>query len=72
KYEGNDVYTLDNINLEIESKDFCVILGPSGWGKSTLLRMIAGLNSITTGELLFADKIINKVHSKDRNIAMAF
>ncbi|WP_415669302.1 ATP-binding cassette domain-containing protein, partial [Streptobacillus ratti] len=48
KYEGNDVYTLENINLEIESKDFCVILGPSGCGKSTLLRMIAGLNSITT------------------------
>ncbi|WP_066901569.1 ABC transporter ATP-binding protein [Streptobacillus notomytis] len=72
KYEGNDVYTLENINLEIESKDFCVILGPSGCGKSTLLRMIAGLNSITTGELLFDDKIMNKVHSKDRNIAMVF
>ncbi|WP_065107549.1 ABC transporter ATP-binding protein [Streptobacillus moniliformis] len=72
KYEGNDVYTLENINLKIESKDFCVILGPSGCGKSTLLRMIAGLNSITTGELLFDDKIMNKVHSKDRNIAMVF
>ncbi|WP_314010512.1 sn-glycerol-3-phosphate ABC transporter ATP-binding protein UgpC [Pseudostreptobacillus hongkongensis] len=72
KYEGREEFTLRNIDLDIESKDFCVILGPSGCGKSTLLRMIAGLNSITEGELLFDDKIMNKVASKDRNIAMVF
>ena len=72
KYEGREDFTIRNINLEIESKDFCVILGPSGCGKSTLLRMIAGLNSITEGELLFNDKLMNKVASKDRNIAMVF
>lgn len=72
KYEGREEFTIRNINLEIESKDFCIILGPSGCGKSTLLRMIAGLNSITEGELLFNGKLMNKVASKDRNIAMVF
>lgn len=47
KYESREDFTLRNINLEIEDKDFCVILGPSGCGKTTLLRMIAGLNSVT-------------------------
>ena len=72
KYEGREEFTIRNINVEIESKDFCIILGPSGCGKSTLLRMIAGLNSITEGELLFNGKLMNKVASKDRNIAMVF
>ena len=70
KYEGREAFTLKNINLEIEDKDFCVILGPSGCGKTTLLRMIAGLNSITEGDLLFDNKRMNKVPSKDRDIAM--
>lgn len=72
KYEGREDFTLRNINLEIEDKDFCVILGPSGCGKTTLLRMIAGLNSITEGDLLFGDMRVNKVASKDRDIAMVF
>lgn len=72
KYEGREEFTLKNINLEIEAKDFCVILGPSGCGKTTLLRMIAGLNSITEGDLLFNDKRVNKVDPKDRDIAMVF
>lgn len=72
KYEGREEFTLKNINLEIEDKDFCVILGPSGCGKTTLLRMIAGLNSITEGDLLFDDKRVNKVDPKDRDIAMVF
>lgn len=72
KYEGREEFTLRNINLEIENQDFCVILGPSGCGKTTLLRMIAGLNSITEGDLLFGDKRMNKVPSKDRDIAMVF
>lgn len=72
KYEGRENFTIRNINLDIASKDFCVILGPSGCGKSTLLRMIAGLNSITEGTLYFGDKIMNKVEPKDRDIAMVF
>ncbi len=72
KYESREDFTLRNINLEIEDKDFCVILGPSGCGKTTLLRMIAGLNSVTEGDLVFDDKRVNKVASKDRDIAMVF
>ena len=72
KYEGREEYTLKDINLEIEDKDFCVILGPSGCGKTTMLRMIAGLNSITEGELLFDGKRVNRIQSKDRDIAMVF
>lgn len=72
KYEGRENYTLKDINLEIDDKDFCVILGPSGCGKTTLLRMIAGLNSITEGDLLFGEKRMNKVPPKDRDIAMVF
>ncbi|MDX1359500.1 MAG: ABC transporter ATP-binding protein, partial [Clostridia bacterium] len=72
KYEGREEFTLRNINLEIDDKDFCVILGPSGCGKTTLLRMIAGLNSVTEGDLIFGDKKVNEVPSKDRDIAMVF
>lgn len=72
KYEGREKFTLRNISLEIENKDFCVILGPSGCGKTTLLRMIAGLNSITEGDLIFDEKKVNEVPSKDRDIAMVF
>ncbi|MGL4800414.1 MAG: ABC transporter ATP-binding protein [Cellulosilyticaceae bacterium] len=72
KYEGRENFTLRHIDLEIEDKDFCVILGPSGCGKTTLLRMIAGLNSVTEGDLLFGEKRVNKVPSKDRDIAMVF
>lgn len=72
KYEGRENFTLRHIDLDIEDKDFCVILGPSGCGKTTLLRMVAGLNSITEGDLLFDDMRVNKVPSKDRDIAMVF
>lgn len=72
KYESREEFTLRNINLKIDDKDFCVILGPSGCGKTTLLRMVAGLNSITEGDLIFGDKKVNKLASKDRDIAMVF
>ena len=72
KYESREDFTLRNIDLEIDDKDFCVILGPSGCGKTTLLRMIAGLNSITEGDLIFGEKRVNKLASKDRDIAMVF
>ena len=72
KYEGQEEFTIRNINLEIQEKDFCVILGPSGCGKTTLLRMIAGLNSVTEGDILFNEKRVNSVPPKDRDIAMVF
>lgn len=72
KYEGREEFTLRNINLDIDDKEFCVILGPSGCGKTTLLRMVAGLNSITEGDLLFDGIRVNKVAPKDRDIAMVF
>jgi len=72
KYEGREEFTLRNIDLEIDDREFCVILGPSGCGKTTLLRMIAGLNSITEGDLMFDDRRVNTVPPKDRDIAMVF
>lgn len=72
KYEGNDKWTLKDINLTIEAGKFCIFLGPSGCGKTTLLRMIAGLNSITKGDLLFNGKRFNNLSPSERNIAMVF
>ena len=72
KYEGRSEFTIRHIDLEIKEKEFCVILGPSGCGKTTLLRMIAGLTSITEGDIYFGEKRINKVAPKDRDIAMVF
>ncbi|MEJ2034825.1 MAG: sn-glycerol-3-phosphate ABC transporter ATP-binding protein UgpC [Maritimibacter sp.] len=61
-----------DIDLEIEDKDFIILVGPSGCGKSTTLRMIAGLEEITAGDLVIGDTIVNDVPSKDRDIAMVF
>ena len=63
---------VDNFNLNIEDKEFIVLVGPSGCGKSTTLRMIAGLEEITKGDLYIGDKKVNSVAPKDRNIAMVF
>ena len=71
-YESNKTKTIDNLNLEINDKEFLVLVGPSGCGKSTILRMIAGLESISTGELFIGDELVNNVHPKDRDIAMVF
>lgn len=61
-----------NFNLDIEDKEFIVFVGPSGCGKSTTLRMIAGLEEITEGELKIEDRVVNDVPPKDRDIAMVF
>lgn len=63
---------IDNINLEIKDKEFIVLVGSSGCGKSTILRIISGLEDITSGEILIDDKVVNNVHPKDRDIAFVF
>lgn len=63
---------VDNFNLEIEDEEFIIFVGPSGCGKSTTLRMIAGLEEITAGEIAIDGTVVNEVHPKDRNIAMVF
>ena len=70
-YPGN-VETIPDLNLEIKDKEFVILVGPSGCGKSTTLRMIAGLEEITRGELRIGDRVVNDVPPKDRDIAMVF
>ncbi len=70
-YEGNFT-AVHEFNLDIKDKEFVVLVGPSGCGKSTTLRMIAGLEDITSGELYINDKLVNDVQPKDRDIAMVF
>lgn len=63
---------IDGINLEIKDKEFIVLVGSSGCGKSTILRLISGLEDITSGEISIDDKVVNNVHPKDRDIAFVF
>lgn len=70
-YPGN-VEIVPDLNLEIKDKEFVILVGPSGCGKSTTLRMIAGLEDITSGELYIGDRLVNDVAPKDRDIAMVF
>ena len=71
KYPGG-VTAVSDFNLEIKDKEFLVLVGPSGCGKTTTLRMIAGLEEITEGELFIGDQLVNDVAPKDRKIAMVF
>ena len=70
-YPGN-VTIVPDLNLEIKHKEFVILVGPSGCGKSTTLRMIAGLEDVSDGELWIGDRIVNDVAPKDRDIAMVF
>lgn len=72
KYENAEDYSVIDFNLNIEEDEFIVFVGPSGCGKTTTLRMIAGLESITEGELYIDDRLMNDVPPKDRDIAMVF
>ena len=72
KVYPNGFEAVKDFNLEIEDKEFIIFVGPSGCGKSTTLRMIAGLEEISSGELKIGDKIVNDVEPKDRDIAMVF
>src|SRR6184192_2207951 len=70
KYD--EVHAVIDVNLEIRDKEFVVLVGPSGCGKTTTLRMVAGLESITSGRILIDDKVINHLPPMDRDIAMVF
>lgn len=72
KVYPNGVKAVNDFNMEIEDKEFIVFVGPSGCGKSTTLRMIAGLEDITAGELYIGENLVNRVEPKDRDIAMVF
>ncbi|MFI3249837.1 MAG: sn-glycerol-3-phosphate ABC transporter ATP-binding protein UgpC [Eubacteriales bacterium] len=70
--KGTVVKVIEDLDLEIHDKEFIILVGPSGCGKSTTLRMIAGLEEITSGEMYIGDRLINDVTPKDRDIAMVF
>jgi len=72
KTYDNKKIIIDNVDLEIKDKEFLVLVGASGCGKSTILRMIAGLEEISGGELYIGDKKVNNIHPKDRDIAFVF
>ena len=72
KVYPNGTRALEDVNITIEDGEFVVLVGPSGCGKTTLLRMVAGLEDITEGEIEIADKVVNEVAPKDRDIAMVF
>ena len=72
KIYPNGTRALEDINIEINDGEFVVLVGPSGCGKTTLLRMVAGLEDITEGEISIADKVVNEIAPKDRDIAMVF
>ena len=72
KVYPNGFEAVKDFNLEIEDKEFIIFVGPSGCGKSTTLRMVAGLEEISSGELRIGDKVVNDVEPKDRDIAMVF
>lgn len=71
RFEGG-VTAVSDFNLDIEDKEFIILVGPSGCGKTTTLRMVAGLEEISEGEIYIADRLVNDVQPKDRDIAMVF
>jgi len=72
KIYDNGFHAVKDFDLEVEDKEFIIFVGPSGCGKSTTLRMIAGLEDISSGELSIGDRVVNDVEPKDRDIAMVF
>jgi len=72
KFYDNGVHAVKDVSFEARDKEFMVLVGPSGCGKTTVLRLIAGLEEISSGEIWIGNKLVNDVHPKDRNIAMVF
>ena len=69
---GGTTLAVNHVNLTIKDREFMVLVGPSGCGKSTTLRMIAGLEEISSGTISIGDRVVNNVPPKDRDIAMVF
>src|SRR5574341_461415 len=72
KIYEKDVVAVNRANINIQDKEFVVLVGPSGCGKSTTLRMVAGLEEVSSGEIYIGDRVVNDVPPKDRDIAMVF
>jgi multiple sugar transport system ATP-binding protein len=72
KLFDNDVVAVDHVSLEIEDGDFMVLVGPSGCGKSTILRIVAGLEEVTSGEVTIGDDVVTDIPAKERGISMVF
>jgi multiple sugar transport system ATP-binding protein len=72
RYEGGTTLAVDKLNLDIHDGEFVCLVGPSGCGKTTALRMIAGLEEITSGEIRIGDRVVNNLPPRDRDIAMVF
>lgn len=72
KIYAGGIRAVDRVNIDIENKEFLVLVGPSGCGKSTTLRMIAGLEDVSGGQIYISDRMVNDVPAKDRDIAMVF
>src|SRR5919108_3935541 len=68
----DEVHAVRDVNLEIRDKEFVVLVGPSGCGKTTPLRMVAGLETITSGQIVIDDVVVNELPPMDRDIAMVF
>ncbi|MFN2274436.1 MAG: ABC transporter ATP-binding protein, partial [Anaerolineales bacterium] len=68
----SEVTAVNDMNIQIEDKEFLVLVGPSGCGKTTALRLLAGLEEITEGKIMIADRVVNDIAPKDRDIAMVF
>ncbi|QCJ46649.1 ABC transporter ATP-binding protein [Haloprofundus sp. MHR1] len=69
---GTDIVAVDDVNIDLADGEFLVLVGPSGCGKSTTLRMVAGLESVTSGDIRLGDRVINDASPRDRDIAMVF
>lgn len=67
-----DLIAVNNVSLRVDENEVLCLLGPSGCGKTTTLRMVAGLEIATSGNILIADKNVNELETKQRNLAMAF
>src|SRR5512135_642505 len=72
KVYDNGFHAVQDLSLEIQDREFLVLVGPSGCGKTTALRMVAGLEEVTSGDIFIDDQRVNDVPPKDRDIAMVF
>jgi len=72
RYAGGTTNAVSDLNMEVEDREFLVLVGPSGCGKSTAMRMVAGLEEITDGRIIIGDRVVNDLPPKDRDVAMVF